>query len=671
MAKSYLGVALAAVLFGSGAASAQKLDVESIARMPDTTGVSMSAEGDFIVAIKADPRDTSKRIIASADISNIDGTKPLNWTATPSDRMSFVSAQALKAGKVWAIANQMWTGNLGGCGEGRVTGSTKTWLYKAFLSDKTLKTFNDPFESGRSIGVSEESLRCLEIGSSPGIVDLPLDPESVIVRQQDSDFVSRYSKVNLKTGKSQALYKDIGELSIDLIDPRDGKVLTKQKSETKGNLNYDFETYILNRETGNFDLEAPLTVDTRNRNAMTVQAYDEETGKYFVVTDKFSDKSAIYLYDARTDKFDDAPLFAHQDFNALGVVLGRSKDNFGKILGFRYEGADPQVFWTDPDMVSIQKGLEASFKGQTVSIISGGGVDGSKKVLFSVESPRNPPAYYLLLNKTKLVGIGSERPWIKPETMGQRSLVYYDARDGVKVPAFLTLPPNFKKGDAAPPAIVLPHGGPWARDYIGWDGSGWTQFFATRGYAVLQPQYRGSDGWGHSLWLAGDGEWGLKMQDDKDDGANWMAKEGYADKNKIAIFGYSYGGFAAFAASVRQGGPYQCAIAGAGVSNLTRIANNWGENRMQRAYQGRTVKGMDPQQNTSKLAMPILIYHGDRDVRVPLYHATDFYNAVKGTGKAKLLVLKDMGHQGILWTSENHRESLKAMEDFLHNECKM
>lgn len=671
MAKSYLGVALAAVLFGSGAASAQKLDVESIARMPDTTGVSMSAEGDFIVAIKADPRDPTKRIIASADISNIDGTKPLNWTATPSDRMSFVAAEALKAGKVWAIANQMWTGNLGGCGEGRATGSTKTWLYKAFLSDKSLKTFNDPFESGRSIGVSEETLRCLEIGTRPNIIDLPLDPESVIVQQQDSDFVSRYSKVNLKTGKSQALYKDVGELSIGLIDLRDGKVLTKQKSETKGNLNYDFETYILNRETGNFDLEAPLTVDTRNRNAMTVQAYDEETGKYFVVTDKFSDKSAIYLYDARTDKFDDAPLFAHQDFNALGVVLGRSKDNFGKILGFRYEGADPQVFWTDPDMVSIQKGLEASFKGQTVSIISGGGVDGSKKVLFSVESPRHPPAYYLLLNKTKLVGIGSERPWIKPETMGPRSLVYYDARDGVKVPAFLTLPPTFKKGDPAPPAIVLPHGGPWARDYIGWDGSGWTQFFATRGYAVLQPQYRGSDGWGHSLWLAGDGEWGLKMQDDKDDGANWMAKEGYADKNKIAIFGYSYGGFAAFAASVRQGGPYQCAIAGAGVSNLTRIANNWGENRMQRAYQGRTVKGMDPQQNTSKLAMPILIYHGDRDVRVPLYHATDFYNAVKGTGKAKLLILKDMGHQGILWTSDNHRESLKAMEDFLHNECKM
>jgi len=662
---------LAAALVGSGAAQAQKLDPEAFARVQDVTGVSMSAEGDFLVAIRADPRDPTKRIIASADIANIDGTKPLDWTATPADRMSFIAAQALKQGKVWVIANQAWTGNLGGCGEGRATGSTKTYLYKAFLSDKTLKKFDDPFEGGRSIGVSAETLRCLEIGTRPGIIDLPLDPEHVIVQQTDTDFVSRYSKVSLKTGKSQALHKDVGELAIGLLDPRDGKVLTKQKSETKGNLNYDFETYILNRETGNFDLEAPLTVDTRNRNAMAVQAYDEETGKYFVITDKFSDKSAVYLYDARTDKFDDQPLFAHQDFNATGVVLGRSKDNFGKILGFTYDGADPQTFWVDPDMVAIQKGLEASFKGQSVNIISGGGVEGSKKVLFSVESPRNPPAYYLLLNKTKLVGIGSERPWIKPETLGERSLVYYDARDGLKIPAFLTLPPGFKKGDPAPPAIVLPHGGPWARDYIGWDGSGWTQFLATRGYAVLQPQYRGSDGWGHNLWLAGDAEWGQKMQDDKDDGANWLVQQGYAAKERIAIFGYSYGGFAAFAASVRPGGPFKCAIAGAGVSNLTRIANNWGENRMQRAYQGRTVKGMDPAQNTSKLAMPILIYHGDRDVRVPLFHATDFYNAVKDTGKAKLLIMKDMGHQGILWTADNHRESLTAIENFLRDDCKL
>ena len=669
MVRSYLGVALAALLFGSGAAQAQKLDVEAIARMPDTTGVSMSAEGDFIIAIRADPRDPTKRIIASADVSNVDGSKPLDWIATPSDRMSFVAAEAMKSGKVFAIASQVWTGNLGGCGEGKTTGNTKTFLYKAFLSDKTLKKFDDPLQGGRGIGVSEETLRCLEIGSTPRIIDLPLDPENVIIAQVGTDFVSRYSKLNLKTGQTSALYKDVGELAIGLIDPRDGKIRTKNKTETKGDLNYDAETYILNPDTGNFDLEAPLTVDLRNRNQMDVVAYDEETGKYFVVTDKFSDKAAIYLYDARTDKFDDAPLFAHADYDATGVEISHSKDSFGKIMGFNYAGPDPATYWVDPAIVSVQKGLEASFKGQTVNIMSG--ADKGNKILFSVESPRNPPAYYLLLNKTKLLGIGSERPWIKPETLGNRSLIYYTARDGMKIPGFLTLPPNFKKGDPAPPAIVLPHGGPWARDNIGWDFSGWTQFFATRGYAVLQPQYRGSNGFGHSLWLAGDGEWGLKMQDDKDDGANWMVSEGYAAKDRIAIFGYSYGGFAAFAASVRSGGPFKCSIAGAGVSNLTRIANNWGENRLQRAYQGRTVKGMDPQQNASKLAMPILIFHGDRDVRVPLYHATDFYNAVKSTGKAKLVVLPDMGHQFDKWSTANQRETLKIMEDFLTNDCKL
>jgi fermentation-respiration switch protein FrsA (DUF1100 family) len=659
------------MLLGSGAAYAQKLDVESLARMPDVTGVSMSAEGDFIVAIRADPRDSTKRVIATADISKIDGSAALNWTATPSDRMSFVAAQALKVGKVSAIASQAWTGNLSGCGEGKSTGSTKTYLYKVFLTDKSIKDFNDPFEAGRALGVSAETQRCLEIGSNPQIIDLPLDPENVIVRHVDAtDFASRYSKLNLKTGKSSSMFKDVGDMAIGLIDPRDGTVRVKQKTDPKGgDLNYDAETYILNPTTGNFDLEAPLTVDFKNRNQMDVVDYDEETGKYFVVTDKFSDHAAVYLYDARTDKFDDQPLFAHKDFNATGVILGSHKSDFGKILGFNYAGADQMIYWTDPDLASVQKGLEASFKGQMVSIRSF--TDNRAKILFSVESPRNAPSYYILLDKKKLVGVGSERPWIKPETLGDRTLVYYDARDGLKIPGFLTLPPGFKKGDPAPPAIVMPHGGPWARDFIGWDATGWTQFLATRGFAVLQPQYRGSDGWSHNLWLAGDGEWGLKMQDDKDDGANWMVKERYANKDRIAIFGYSYGGFAAFAASVRPGGPFKCAIAGAGVSNLTRIANNWGENRQQRAYQGRTVKGMDPQQNASKLAMPILIYHGDRDVRVPLYHATDFYNSVKSTGKAKLVVLPDMGHQLDKWTSSNTRDSLNAIEDFLANTCKL
>lgn len=659
-------------LVGVGSASAQKLEANDMARAPALTGLSMSRDGTTLVGIVANPKNPEERALGSWDLSKVDvnsNSVPLAYV-TPSDRMAFQRVDALKQGKVLVRANQAWTGALAGCGEGRTTGATKTYVYKILMTDRTLKELDDPFAGGRQIGVSEMTRKCLEIASFPSLIDLPLDPESVIVERQDqTSFESQFSKVSLKTGKSELLYRDIGELAIGYIDPRDGKVRTKQKVDPKGNQQYNAETYILNPQTGSFDLEAPLTVDFQNRNEMTVAGFDEETGKYFIVTDKYTDHTAVYLYDARTDKFDPEPLFAHKDFDASTVILGRNKSDFGKILGFVYAAGDNEVFWVDPDMKSMQEGLEKTFRGQHVDIQTF--TDDRNKVLFTTESPRQATAYYLLLNKTKVVPIGSERPWIKPETLGQRSLVYYDARDGLKIPAFLTLPANWKKGDAAPPAIVMPHGGPWGRDGLGWDATGWTQFFASRGYSVLQPQYRGSQGWGHKLWLAGDGEWGRKMQDDKDDGAAWLVKEGYAAKDRIAIYGYSYGGFAAFAASVRANGPFKCAIAGAGVSNLTRIEDNWSENRQQRSFQGRTVRGMDPQQNTAKLAMPILIFHGDRDVRVPLYHATDFYNSVKSTGKAKLVVLKDMGHQMDKWTPENIRGVFSAIDDFLVNDCKL
>jgi dipeptidyl aminopeptidase/acylaminoacyl peptidase len=289
--------------------------------------------------------------------------------------------------------------------------------------------------------------------------------------------------------------------------------------------------------------------------------------------------------------------------------------------------------------------------------------------LFSTESAAHPPTYYVLMNKARTVKIGSERPWIDPSTLADTNLVYYDARDGLSIPAFLTLPAGWKKGDPKLPAIVLPHGGPWARDFGGWDSSGWIAFLTSRGFAVLQPQYRGSDGFGEKLWKAGDAQWGLAMQDDKDDGAKWLVSEGIAQAERIAIFGYSYGGFAAMAATVRENGPFRCAIAGAGVSNLARLGNTWSTNRVQRAFQGKTVKGMDPMDEVKKANIPILIYHGDSDVRVPLYHSTDFHAALQKEGKkSELVVIPKMQHS-LPWWPDHHRKSLRAIEKFLAEDC--
>src|SRR5699024_8667380 len=109
--------------------------------------------------------------------------------------------------------------------------------------------------------------------------------------------------------------------------------------------------------------------------------------------------------------------------------------------------------------------------------------------------------------------------------------------------AILDLPVGWTQGDAPLPAVVLPHGGPWARDWMGWVPTGWVPLLTSRGYAVLRPQFRGSTGFGRKFWLAGDNQWGVKMSNDVDDGARWLVTQGIAAKNKIAIYGYSYGGF--------------------------------------------------------------------------------------------------------------------------------
>lgn len=155
------------------------------------------------------------------------------------------------------------------------------------------------------------------------------------------------------------------------------------------------------------------------------------------------------------------------------------------------------------------------------------------------------------------------------------------------------------------------------------------------------------------------------MSDDNDDGAAWLVSQGIADQSKLAIFGYSYGGFAAMAAVVRDKPPYRCAIAGAGVSDLRRLGNLWGQNQVQREIQGSTVTGMDPLANVAKASIPIMLYHGDRDTQAEARHSRDFYSAMKAAGKdIEYHEIKDMWHH-LPWWPEWHRETLGLIENYL------
>jgi pimeloyl-ACP methyl ester carboxylesterase len=663
----YAFSALLAAGLAAGA-SAEPIPIEDFAMEPAITSLSMAPEGDFIVGLVAKPgSDNGELALAVWDIDGeIDTSKPLipNRITPSNKRARFYSADAIGQGRMLVRSKQAWTGQTY-CLEGGGAGALKTFVFKTYYGDKSIdpKKFDSEFAN-----LVDKDDKCAELGDVIGLTStLPLDPENVLVSSRDMQQGTRkYYKVNLKTEAKTFLYNDAGDLGIGYVDPRDGAVRTKLELEPIGNNDYEIRTYILNPKTGSFDREDPLTYKASKRYQVDIDGYDEATGKYYVLTDLFSDKTEVWMYDPATDKFDDQPAFAHPEFSASGVILGRKVHNWNQPLGFTYDGATRETYWIDPEYRGIVDGLSAVFSGLSIDIMDSN--EDLSRVLIRTSASNSPPAYYLLIDKAKLGVLGSSRPWMLKHKLATTKLIYYTARDGLRIPGLLTLPPEWKEGDKPGAAIVLPHGGPWARDYAGWDASGWTQFLSSRGYAVLQPQYRGSEGWGRELWFAGDNEWGQKMQDDKDDAAAWLVSEGIAQKDRMAIFGYSYGGFAAFAATVRENGPFQCAIAGAGVSNLELFRTKVSDNRINRAVQGHTMTGMDPLANADKANIPILIYHGDRDVRVPIRDGRDFYNAVKNRVPAKFLPVKDMFHQ-MPWWPEHHRETLTAIEDFLANDC--
>ena len=669
MIKTALLAAAGGIAAFAGMAGAEPLSIEDYARTPAISSLSLSRDGDYLVGLMAIPGQDADADPALAVWDLEEGGAP---TLTPAnDRMRFQFAEALKAGKLFAYGIQPWRGSLDGCGEGRSVGTVKTFIQKLYLTDTDMDDFEEAFADGaRRRGQSKQLERCFEIaGQARLAMDLPLDPDDVLVQRVNmQNLQTEYYRVDLKTGKEELVYRQSGTQFPVLWDPRTAGILAKAGIKPLGG-DYAVEM-LLPDGKGGFEVHEPLTTLVSKRYTMDLLGRDEATGKYYVATDRFDDTADIYFYDPKTRAFEDEPLFGLEKYAATGVVLSDEEEDFGRLLGFRYLADVPQTYWVDEDWQALFGGIEAAFPGQDVTILDT--ARGGDRVLFATSSSKHPPTYHMLLDQKRVQTIGSERPWIDPDDLRETELVRYQARDGMEIPGFLTLPKGFEAGRDDPlPAIVLPHGGPWARDFANWDFSGWTQYFASQGYAVLQPQYRGSVGFGRELWLAGDGQWGLAMQDDKDDGAAWMVSEGIADPERIAIHGYSYGGFAAMAAAVREGGPFRCAIAGAGVSNLDIIRNTWGEDRIQRVRQARTVDGMEPIANTDKANIPVLVYHGDADVRVPLFHGTDFYDGVKKRVPAKLVVLDHMGHQGNKWTAEHTRESLGAIEDFLEDECGM
>lgn len=647
-------------------ASAKPVPAEALAKVPNIQSVSMSVDGKQLVALVALPgSDNQETALATWDLDHMDEGPQV----TPSgDRMKFIAASALKSDRLLVIGRQEWTGRLGGCGEGNFSGATHTFVSKAYLTDAKHSEFEEAFANNvRKLGVSKATQRCLEIGGEASLVNaLPLDPHKVIIRQINGlALQGNYYRYDLRNGETELLVRASAGSNPGLFHPRTGEVLTRTEIDGDSD-GYTQRILILNRESGEFERHDKLSTDLANRHSVDLVGIDEDSGKYYVLTDLFSNQVQAWMYDPAKREFDEEPLLSHDQYSINSLVFGNQPSNFNQVIGFRLAGPSVQTQYVDPDFRAIHQGLKQAFPGQNISI--NGYNDDLSTVLFTTSSHKHPPAYHLLHDRQQVQSLGSQRPWFDSDEVGEQRWVTYEARDGMEIPGILDLPVDWEEGDDPLPTVIHPHGGPWSRDTTGWDASGWVPFLTSRGFAVLRPQYRGSAGLGRDLWLAGDREWGQKMQDDKDDGAQWLVEQGIADPDKLVIFGYSYGGFAAVAATVRENSPYQCAIAGAPVADLGRLGTTWSENRLQRVLQGQTVTGMDPMRNTEKANIPILLYVGNRDVRTPAFHAENFYKAVQEHVPARFKLIDDMPHS-MPWYPRHQTETLELIENFLNSVC--
>ncbi|HEX3944504.1 MAG TPA: S9 family peptidase [Rhizomicrobium sp.] len=364
------------------------------------------------------------------------------------------------------------------------------------------------------------------------------------------------------------------------------------------------------------------------------------------------------------------PLFSDPDVDLADVV---TDEWTGRIIGVAYQKEKTEFTYFDPKRQALQRKLEALLPGQTVEIES---VDASGDAyIVRSSSPRQPTIHQLFDPKSsQLSFLAAEYAALTGSDLGKMTTYTYKARDGLDIHAYLTLPPG--KNPRRLPTIVFPHGGPEARDTLDFDW--WAQFMAGRGYAVLQPNFRGSAGYGAKFRDAGNGEWGQSMQSDITDGVRKLIADGTADPNRVCIVGASYGGYAALAGATFTPDLYACTVAYAPVSDLEAMlgkeAKRRGENSLAMSYwqarigdrfsDEKRLAAVSPARHADQVKAPILIVHSDKDVTVPIAQGQIEADALRAAGKQVEFVTLE-GDDHYLEFADTRIKLLKEVERFL------
>lgn len=471
-------------------------------------------------------------------------------------------------------------------------------------------------------------------------------------------------------------YSDKGGTTIYKVDTRTGNRKEIERVGETSNFGYD--------HSGNARLK--LTYDDHDNPVLT---YRPRPGAAWTPVPKSLAGYSMWIthvekddntaYAVIVDKDEPAQLYkvdlaagtrirlAGRDDMEIARILYAGHD--GVPFGVIYDEGKPSVQYFDPasEWSKLHAGLLKSFPGQMVSFIDWS--RDSQTALLLTWSDRDPATYYLLDRAAAKVQLVNEpMPWLKPGSLSPSTPISFETRDGLTLHGLYTAP----AGGGPRPLVVMPHGGPHGV-YDKWSYVSHAQFLASRGYGVLQVNYRGSGGRGRKFEELGYRQWGGKMQDDLADGVKWAVDAKVADPNRICTFGASYGGYAALMQTIRYPELYKCAIGYVGVYDL-QVMKKKGD--IPRAKSGRLyldrVLGSDdsvlsawsPAQNVEKIKVPVFLAQGSIDERVPMDQFNALNDAFKKAGvPVETMVAQGEGHG--FYKPENRAQLYKRLEAFL------
>jgi dipeptidyl aminopeptidase/acylaminoacyl peptidase len=405
--------------------------------------------------------------------------------------------------------------------------------------------------------------------------------------------------------------------------------------------------------------------------AMDIIRVFQGSDEGYVLNNKATGRYALYKFNFATKE-----LGALVYQSATNDIEGFETSDDGSVVeSLWYTDERRKVVWFDEKLKKHQADLDAAVKNSDNVIVST--ARDFSALLVRTGSSRNPGSYYLYQpDEGAMSRIAKVSETLKPSELAPKTYITYKARDGLDVPAYLTLPVG--RTPKGLPLIILPHGGPYGvRDTADYDAE--VQLLANRGYAVLQPNFRGSEGYGKAFYEKGEGQWGRTMQDDLDDGMDWLTKQGTIDPKRVCIVGSSYGGYAALWGATRNPERYRCAASFAGVSDVKRqlaYQLDFAVSKRYRKDWRSTVTGDDkfdlrtvsPLFQVNQLRVPVLIAHGDDDQTVPVKQSKLYADALTKAGKPfELKIYPEEGHG--FSTDANLKDWLDRLEAFLakHN----